>query len=105
MPRYYFYLDSTPSYVCNVFLFGVELADDVPPRLGRVTGIAGTPTSRCCTSTPWMATNGYPYEDLVRTNAERTRMDPEYELIDAMGETFAKGHYWDVTFECTMRRH
>ena len=48
-----------------------------------------------------MATNGYPYEDLVRTSAGRTRKDPEYELIDAMGDTFAKGHYWDVTFECT----
>ena len=41
----------------------------------------------------------YPYADLVSVNRSRSRLEPEYELIDAMGPAFAAGHYWNVTFE------
>ncbi len=40
----------------------------------------------------------------MATNRARTRLDPEYELIDAAGAAFAKNQYWDVTFEyCKVR--
>ena len=39
----------------------------------------------------------FPYEDLVKTNAARTRHDPEYELLDT--GVFADNRYWDVTVE------
>ena len=39
----------------------------------------------------------FPYEDLVKTNAARTRHDPEYELLDT--GVFADDKYWDVTVE------
>ena len=39
----------------------------------------------------------FPYEDLVKTNAARTRHDPEYELLDT--GVFADDKYWDVTIE------
>ncbi|HEX3454978.1 MAG TPA: hypothetical protein VHS03_10145 [Gaiellaceae bacterium] len=39
----------------------------------------------------------YPYDDLVATNAARTRLDPEYELVDT--GVFADGRYWEITAE------
>ena len=39
----------------------------------------------------------FPYEDLVKTNAGRTKHDPEYELLDT--GVFAEDRYWDVTVE------
>ena len=39
----------------------------------------------------------FPYEDLVQTNAARTKHDPEYELLDT--GVFADSRYWDVTTE------
>jgi len=39
----------------------------------------------------------FPYEDLVKTNAARTKHDPEYELLDT--GVFADSKYWDVTVE------
>ncbi len=39
----------------------------------------------------------FPYEDLVQTNAARTKHDPEYELLDT--GVFADSKYWDVTVE------
>ncbi len=39
----------------------------------------------------------FPYEDLVKTNAARTRHDPEYELLDT--GVFADNRYWDITVE------
>ncbi len=39
----------------------------------------------------------YPYEELVRVNRQRTRNDPEYELIDT--EAFADDRYFDVFVE------
>ena len=38
----------------------------------------------------------YPYERLVEESRRRTRRDPEFELIDALGEAFASGRYFDV---------
>jgi Glycosyl hydrolase family 63 C-terminal domain len=37
----------------------------------------------------------FPYEDLVQTNGSRTRLDPEYELIDT--GAFDGDSYWAVT--------
>ena len=39
----------------------------------------------------------FPYEDLVKTNAARTKHDPEYELLDT--GVFDESRYWDVTVE------
>ena len=39
----------------------------------------------------------YPYDDLVRTNRERTRHDPEYELLDT--GVFDDDRYFDVFLE------
>jgi hypothetical protein len=39
----------------------------------------------------------FPYEDLVKTNAARTKHEPEYELLDT--GVFADNRYWDVTVE------
>jgi hypothetical protein len=39
----------------------------------------------------------YPYDDLVRTNRERTRRDPEYELLDT--GIFQDDRYFDVFVE------
>ena len=39
----------------------------------------------------------FPYEDLVQTNAARTKHDPEYELLDT--GIFDENKYWDVTVE------
>ncbi|HEX6487656.1 MAG TPA: glucosidase [Candidatus Dormibacteraeota bacterium] len=39
----------------------------------------------------------FPYADLVRTNAARGRLDPEYELVDT--GVFADGRYWEITLE------
>ena len=39
----------------------------------------------------------FPYDDLVKTNAARTKHDPEYELLDT--GVFAESRYWDITVE------
>src|SRR5215467_3389477 len=39
----------------------------------------------------------YPYADLVETNAQRSKNEPEYELIDT--GVFAEDRYFDVTVE------
>src|ERR1700751_5931678 len=41
--------------------------------------------------------NAYPYEDLVKTNAKRTRNEMEYELVDT--GVFAGNKYFDVVIE------
>jgi hypothetical protein len=38
----------------------------------------------------------YPYARLIEENRRRTRKDREFELIDALGEVFASGRYFDV---------
>ena len=39
----------------------------------------------------------YPYVDLINTNRHRTRMDPEYELVDT--GIFNDDRYFDVFVE------
>jgi len=39
----------------------------------------------------------FPYDELVRENARRTRMDPEYEILDT--GVFDQNKYWDVFVE------
>ncbi len=41
----------------------------------------------------------FPYERLRRENAQRSRDEPEYELIDCLGEEFRNGLYFDVFVE------
>ena len=41
----------------------------------------------------------YPYERLVAENGRRGYGDPEFELIDALRETFEQGRYFDVFIE------
>ncbi len=41
----------------------------------------------------------YPYERLVAESEARTREVPEFELIDALGDDFAAGRYFDVFIE------
>lgn len=43
--------------------------------------------------------DAYPYEQLVRVNKARSRTEPEFELVDALPETWAKSHYFDVFVE------
>ena len=40
---------------------------------------------------------GYPYDDLVWTNSQRTRLDPEYELLDTAA--LRENRYFDVYVE------
>jgi hypothetical protein len=37
----------------------------------------------------------FPYEDLLETNARRSRTEPEYELLDT--GAFAEDRYWEIT--------
>jgi hypothetical protein len=41
----------------------------------------------------------YPYADLVHENERRGKDDPEYELIDAIGDALDAGRYFDVFVE------
>ena len=41
----------------------------------------------------------YPYADLVHENERRGTDDPEYELVDAIGDALAAGRYFDVFVE------
>ncbi|EMD64287.1 hypothetical protein COCSADRAFT_89942 [Bipolaris sorokiniana ND90Pr] len=39
----------------------------------------------------------FPYEDLIETNAKRTRLEPEYNLVDT--GVFDDDRYWDIFIE------
>jgi len=41
----------------------------------------------------------FPYDDLVNVNGSRTQQDPEYELFDALGDSFLANRYFDVVVE------
>ena len=41
--------------------------------------------------------NAFPYEDLIKTNAERSKSEPEYELIDT--GIFDRNEYFDIFIE------
>lgn len=41
--------------------------------------------------------NEFPYDDLIATNRDRDRHDPEYELLDT--GVFNENRYWDITAE------
>lgn len=41
--------------------------------------------------------NAFPYEELVRVNGQRSRLEPEYEIADT--GVFADGRFFDVTVE------
>ncbi len=41
----------------------------------------------------------YPYRQLIEENRRRSRLEPEFELIDALGDAFAAGRYFDVFVE------
>jgi len=41
----------------------------------------------------------YPYDELVRINGQRSQAEPEFELFDALRETFLANRYFDVFIE------
>ncbi len=41
----------------------------------------------------------YPYGRLLEENRRRSRSEPEFDLIDALGDAFAAGRYFDVVVE------
>ena len=41
----------------------------------------------------------YPYEELVEVNGQRDQSQPEYELFDALQDTFLANRYFDVFIE------
>ena len=41
----------------------------------------------------------FPYDELVRVNGQRTQAEPEFDLFDALRETFLKNRYFDVFIE------
>jgi hypothetical protein len=41
----------------------------------------------------------YPYDELVRVNAQRDQKEPEFELFDALRDTFTANRYFDVFVE------
>lgn len=45
----------------------------------------------------------FPYEDLVKENARRTREDQEYQLIDT--GVFDENRYWDIFIETAKESH
>jgi mannosylglycerate hydrolase MGH1-like protein/glycosyl hydrolase family 63 len=56
-----------------------------------------TPTHSCMKALYKYPQRAFPYEDLVATNHNRSREEPEYELIDTA--VFAENRYFDVTVE------
>lgn len=43
--------------------------------------------------------DAYPYELLIQENAMRNRLEPEFELKDALPGAFEQGHYFDIAIE------
>jgi hypothetical protein len=41
----------------------------------------------------------YPYDELVRVNGQRDQIEPEFELFDALRDTFTANRYFDVFVE------
>jgi hypothetical protein len=41
----------------------------------------------------------FPYDELVRVNGQRSQKEPEFELFDALRDTFAANRYFDVFVE------
>jgi hypothetical protein len=41
----------------------------------------------------------FPYTDLVERSRRRSRLEPEFELVDAIGEALREGRYFDVFVE------
>lgn len=76
--EYYFYLDSTPTHSYMKMLYKY-------PQGFYYFAVSSNVLA------------AYPYEDLMRVNAQRTRKDPEYELIDT--GVFKDDKYFDVFVE------
>jgi len=45
----------------------------------------------------------FPYDDLVAENGRRSGHEPEYELLDAIGEAFRQNRYFDVFIDYAKR--
>ena len=58
-----------------------------------------TPTHSYCRMLYKYPQVAYPYEELVQRNADRSKEEREYELIDALNEAFAEDRYFDVFIE------
>jgi hypothetical protein len=90
--EYYFYQVDPRGFVGNIgphplWFFCVVVSQDSTPTHSYMKMMYVYPMDK------------YPYEELVRVNGSRGRHEAEYELIDAMHDTFAEHAYWHVTFE------
>jgi len=56
-----------------------------------------TPTASWMRWSYWYPQREFPYADLVAENRRRSRLDPEYELVDT--GIFDDDRYWDVTVD------
>src|SRR6266851_3621025 len=75
------------------------------PTAGVRMACWGSATTRVAYVSPWpcgtrpipSSKRAFPYTDLVATNRNRSRQEPEYELIDT--GVFAQDRYFDVSVE------
>lgn len=58
-----------------------------------------TPTHSYCRMLYKYPQVAYPYAELVEESARRRQGEPEYELVDALGESLRAGRYFDVVVE------
>ncbi|MCU1345796.1 MAG: hypothetical protein JWL70_2062 [Acidimicrobiia bacterium] len=56
-----------------------------------------TPTHSWMRWRYWYPQREFPYADLLTTNQQRSRLEPEYELIDT--GVFNEDRYWDITVD------
>jgi len=61
--------------------------------------IDGTPTHSYMKMLYKYPQVAYPYDELVRVNGQRTQAEPEYELFEALRDTFLANRYFDVFVE------
>ena len=54
-----------------------------------------TPTHSWMRWRYWYPQREFPYDDLIAENRRRSRLDPEYELLDT--GVFDEDRYWDIT--------
>src|SRR5262249_27269716 len=59
----------------------------------------GTPTHSYMKMLYKYPQSAFPYDDLVRVNGQRSQTEPEFELIDALRDTFTANRYFDVFVE------
>jgi hypothetical protein len=82
--------------ILNERLFGLTNAES-GEDVGNTTYLDATPTHSYQRWLYKYPQRPFPYDDLVRTNRERSRHEPEYELLDT--GVFDDDRYFDVVVE------